>query len=124
MPSLPVSIDLKDDKQHTLLFKSRWLLQLERDGAKSIFDLLAHTEQIMTFNTAVSYLWAGLRHAEPGLTLDGAADLLDGYVSKGGLVSDIIVKLFEGLRESGFLGPETNGNGGAGEASRADPTRA
>lgn len=48
-------------------------------------------------------LFAGLKHEDPGLTLDKSAALIDEYLTNGGRIADLSKKLSDAIGGSPFL---------------------
>jgi hypothetical protein len=78
--------------------------ELEEKANMGLFAMLQ--EENMGYRVIRLLVWAGLRHANRGLTLDIVGIWLNDEVKKGATLEMIINKVMDALKESGLLGKE------------------
>lgn len=76
--------------------------EMERFAGCNYTKMLADTRQIEAVCMMVCY---GLRHEDPKLTVDKAADLVDAFVEKGGNIIELYLALQKAMDYSGVYGP-------------------
>jgi len=112
------------------------LLQLDRERhLRYDINALADLEQVLGINLAQpvglhqiglnalrGFLWAGLKHEDPTLTLAGAGTLLQDHLAAGRDIVDVAAKMREAMDLAGFkpkeggaapLGASPSGTGSA-----------
>ncbi len=112
-PGVPVVVN---GHQYTLRQTFSSLMRAERVTGVSMMML---TPQNFGFTVIAAFFWAGLGDQIPGLTLEGAAEMLQKHVDGGGKLSPIIDAINEALDQSGLLqatqgnapGPDATGSG-------------
>ena len=93
-----VGVDL--DRPRLLLYRVSDGMALERAlGGESFEEALNRRG----FARMVAFIWAGLRHEDPRLTVDQTSKILDRAVVKGYDYAEIWNKISEALVESGLL---------------------
>lgn len=126
--SNPVPIDLLDGKPRALKYGVRACGRIEREyGGRNIYSILRENEAGHEF--ILIFLWGGLLWAEPFLTIDGTAELLDDYLEKApGARADKLVDLggpiIEALMEAGVLRRAVRPNGAAVDPTIGETTEA
>jgi len=65
---------LKLDKERNVAFDSNVMVLVEESLGKTVFELVSAGR--IGFREARAFLWAGLRHEDPRLTIEGAGALL------------------------------------------------
>ena len=65
---------LKLDKERNLFFDSNAMVSVEEAVGKTAFEIISGAR--MGFRETRAFLWAGLRHEDPRLTIEAAGDLL------------------------------------------------
>lgn len=84
--------------------------EMERFAGCNYTKMLADTKQIEAICMMVCY---GLRHEDPTLTVDKAADLVEAYVDDGGNIVELYLALQKAMDYSGVYGPPVKEESGA-----------
>lgn len=96
-PGVPVTIA---GRQVTLRQTYSTLMKVERATG---FSIMALTATSFGFTMIAALFWAGLEGQIPGLTLDGAAQLLQEHVDSGQSLAPIVEAVSSALDRSGLL---------------------
>lgn len=91
------------ETMHELKFTVNSVADLEELTGKSLGDVFQAGE----FSAMRSLIWCGLTHSDPKLTMHGAGDILDAYISEGGGIDQAFTLINEALTQAGFLRAQT-----------------
>lgn len=100
--------------QDKLRYDVNCLCEIEIRSGVPVQDML---EGGIGLSTVRLFVWGGLFHLNPLITVEDAGTLINGYMQQGGEIPDIIVNMTTALKESGLIKREEDGDGSEGKAS-------
>jgi hypothetical protein len=87
--------------KRSLRFDVNALADFEQESGMGVSQLMA-TKAVWAATRAL--LWAGLKHEEPGLTMDRVGDLMGRFVKSGNNVNELLVEALAACQEQGAFG--------------------
>ncbi len=108
------------DRPRALRYSINAIAELERVLGQPIGEIVG-AMRALSIMTIRAMVWAGLRHENSRLTLDGAGLLIDTYLAGGGTLGDLYGRLDAALVASGTFGRAPDG-GAEGNAPIASPS--
>ena len=103
-PGVPVTVN---GRHFTLKHTFGTMIAFEKATGMSMMGL---TQERFGFMVIVGLFWAGLGTQMPGLTIDGAAEMLQADVDAGQSLAPVIDAINEALDNSGLLIAVMRGN--------------
>ena len=98
-------------KTRTLRFTLNALRDAEKALGKSAITFFADPALLLaSIDAQVTLAWAGLRHEDMTLTLEGAGDLLQAALEGGATIGDIAEKLAQAVAECRLFGKPKEGD--------------
>jgi len=89
------------DKPRHLNFDMNALSDADQVLDHKLTDILLRGKILL--NTARVLLWAGLKHEDPGLTIEQTGILMDLWSKNGNTPVQMAEKIIEGLKDSGYF---------------------
>ena len=97
------SVDLEvSGKTKRIKYDFNSIADIEEKAGAGIAKLFA--EDMIGFHTIRLLLWAGLRHEDPGITVQRAGQLIKDMQEEGQSLEDIVGLMMEALTKSGIFG--------------------
>jgi len=93
------TIEIKD-RLRTIKYPNTSVFKIENIFDKSITNVLSDQDRIMGVYYTTIFLWAGLLHQEPHLTINKASEYLDNYLDNGGTIPKLFEIMFKVLQEN------------------------
>ena len=90
-------------KNRVIRYDYNALSDLEQAGGASISSLFSDQDNL-GFNFIRLIIWAGLKHAEPGLTVQRAGGFIQRYIDEGGDLGILTKTFLEALQKSSAFG--------------------
>lgn len=103
-PGVPVTVN---GRHFTLKHTFSTMVRFEKITGMSMMGL---TQERFGFMVVVGLFWSGLGTQMPGLTFEGAAEMLQAHVDAGQSLAPVIDAINEALDNSGLLTAMTQGN--------------
>jgi hypothetical protein len=90
-------------KNRVIRYDYNALADLEQAGGASIATLFSNQDNL-GFNFIRLIVWAGLKHAEPGFTIQRAGMLIQKHIDDGGDLGTLTKTFLEALQKSSAFG--------------------
>ena len=87
-------------KEKEIRFDFNAICAIEEISGKPLQEVM--TRGNAGFNTIRMLLWAGLRHDNKLITMEKAGELIQGYITTGRRIDDVMIKVMVALEESGI----------------------
>lgn len=111
MPTPTPGVQIQLDRRRTLRYGGGALMAIEQRTGKNLLKGELGTD--LSFTELVTFVWAGLRHEDPELTLEEAADLID-----PSRMEEIAEAMGEALNAAFPTGPSATGDKGTGKGRK------
>ena len=97
------SVDIEvGDKTKRLKYDFNAIADIEERAGAGIAKLFS--EEMIGLHTIRLLLWAGLRHADPGITIQRAGDMIKTMLDGGQTLEGIVELMMDALNKSGIFG--------------------
>lgn len=99
--------------QDKLRYDVNALCEIEIRSGVPVQDML---EGGIGLSTVRLFVWGGLLHLNPMITVDDAGTLINGFMQQGGEIPDIILNMTQALKDSGLIKRPEDGDDSKGKA--------
>lgn len=91
------------DKIYDLKYTVNAVADLEEIAGKHLSQIMSAGE----FSALRSLFWAGLITTNPGMTFNGAGEVIEAYLNEGHTFEDLMKIVNESIQQAGFLQAQT-----------------